>query len=144
VGAASPEQGLENWTRIITLPAEELAALLLEKANIDLAAFDEDPAHWLGDVTRTENGYVENIVLGGEEVPGFAFWHRVLVQNGRPLLPSPAFEAEFDGEKFNFICYGEGHGCGLSLLGADDWAGQGWTHEAILENYFPGCELITW
>ncbi len=144
VGASSPEQGLANWTRIVAFPTEEFAVLLLEMAGIDLTAYDADPSHWLGETARSENGYVESIEIGGETLTGFALWRRVLAQNGAPLLPSPAFEAAFDGEKFNFICYGEGHGCGLSLLGAGDWASQGWTCEAIMQNYFPGCEIITW
>ena len=143
-GAPSPgDQGQNGWTQIVGISAETLAQAALEKLDIDLTAYGA-PDTWLGEAMRSENGYVETIQLGGQAVSGFALWNRVLTQDGNPLLPSPAFEVEFDGENYSFICYGQGHGCGLSLAGANAFARQDWNYQSILENYFPGCSLITW
>ena len=143
-GAPSPEQGITGWTQIVAVPADTLAADVLERLGIDLAAYSDDKNDWVGEVAKSENGYVETIELGGEAVSGFTLWYKVLTRDGQPLLPSPAFEVSFDGENFNFICYGQGHGAGLSLAGANAYAKQGRTYQAILENYFPGCTVITW
>jgi len=137
------EQAQEDWRQIITLAPERLAGLVLQNTGIDLATTGE-PQSWITEVIPASGGYVSSLVLGGQTVTGANFWADILTEDGVPLLPSPAFEASYDGANFVFITYGDGHGCGLSVTGASGHARNGWGHERILAHYFPGTELLAW
>ncbi len=142
-GALSPlDAELDGWRTILTLSAEELAAIAAPRLGVPLG---EDAGTWLGEVLRGEGGTVQTITLGGVTLTGMDFWQRVLVDaDGRPLLASPAFEVSYSGASFTFICCGKGHGCGLSLAGADAYARQGWSYDRILEHYYAGAQLMVW
>lgn len=63
-------------------------------------------------------------------------------------LYSSAFVAEpwqhdADGIPTGFTLYGAGwgHGVGLCQIGAAMMAAQGYSHQTILEHYFPGSQL---
>lgn len=144
IGVESPyEQGNEQWRTIVQISQEDFSNAVLERLGIDLVAISK-PDKWIGEIQKNNGGYVQTIQIGGTEVSGVSLWTRVLLQDGMPILPSFAFEVEYDGEGFTFICYGAGHGCGLSLQGAAQYAQQGWTYQSILEHYFPGSKLATW
>ncbi len=144
-GVPTPEEAaLNGWRQIIALPKTEVAALLQENLGLDTALLGE-PHLWLGEAQRSEGGYVSKIEVGGTEVSGLRFWQEVLLRDGKPLLPSPAFEAEVSGDEFLFTVYGQGHGCGLSQAGARLHAEKdGWTYERILQYYYPGTDLLEW
>lgn len=143
VGVPSPhDQGQEGWRQIFTISPDELAAMAKTGLGIDLTTAGQ-PSVWAGSSKKNDGGYVETMLLAGKEFTGVQIW-QALVQNGRVLLPSPAFDVEFDGENFVFYCYGAGHGCGLSLSGMAHYAANGWGYERILSHYFPDTKLLQW
>ena len=58
-------------------------------------------------------------------------------------IRSAAFEVEYDedDEVFIFTTYGYGHGVGMSQLGANYYAKQGWSYDEILEHYYSGAKV---
>ena len=57
------------------------------------------------------------------------------------VLPSAAFEVEYDDGEFIFTTYGYGHGVGMSQQGADYNAQRRWDYEEILPPYYTGVTL---
>ena len=109
--------------RKITLSQSQWKAIWGETAGMQLQIVEKDAA-----------GYVKQIQIGvdlysGEEV------------RCRLNLPSACFEYEIQNNKILFTCYGEGHGVGLSLYGANAMAESGKTWQEILLWYFPGTVL---
>lgn len=56
-------------------------------------------------------------------------------------LSSSCFTVKKDGGRFVFICYGIGHGYGMSLYGCEILAGQGKSCQEILKYYYPQYEF---
>ncbi len=135
------ERDMDGWRKIIEIPQQQVAELLERQLGISFGE-DVEPGAWFTDVVIDDSGYVTSLMIGTRQTSGYELWQQVLVQDGESILPSPAFEVSFNGEDFVFITYGEGHGCGLSIAGANSYAREGWTYAEILANYFPGTELV--
>lgn len=58
-------------------------------------------------------------------------------------LPSLCFEASYTDGTILLTCYGEGHGVGMSLGGAQKLASEGKTCGEILLFYYPGTQLTS-
>ena len=99
------------------------------------AVFGDDPAAWLGAVTRTESGRVASVQIGGAAVSGLAL--RQLFS-----LRSADFSLAWDGSCFRFSVRGSGHGVGMSQYGADLLAEGGASYAEILAHYYPGTRLV--
>ena len=99
------------------------------------AVFGEDPAAWLGAVTRNDTGRVDSILIGGVPVSGLAL--RRLFS-----MRSTDFVLDWDGKCFRFSVRGYGHGAGMSQYGADLMADGGADYTEILSHYYPGASLV--
>lgn len=60
---------------------------------------------------------------------------------GSGKLKSNDFHVCVEGDKVRFNGYGEGHGVGLCLLSAKDYADKGENAQQILTHFFPGAQL---
>lgn len=60
---------------------------------------------------------------------------------GSAKLKSNDFQVRIEGDKVRFNGYGEGHGVGLCLLSAKDYADKGENAQQILTHFFPGAQL---
>ena len=90
---------------------------------------------WFGDVTFTEGGGVDTIVIGG------------VVYRGTTLrnllgLRSTAFSVSVADDVVTFHTRGYGHRVGMSQHGANAMAKAGKTHGEILCHYYQGTEIV--
>ena len=85
-------------------------------------------------VEKDYSGYVKQMQIGVETYSGEEIRCRL-------NLPSACFEYEIRKNEIVFTCYGEGHGVGLSLYGANVMAKEGKTWQEILLWYYPGTVI---
>ncbi len=58
------------------------------------------------------------------------------------ILRSAKFEVSYYKANFTFVSYGNGHGVGMSQIGADGYARyKGYTYDQILRHYFTGVTI---
>ena len=101
--------------------------------------YDRDPAEWFGSYSTGAGRYVDQIKVLGSKVKGRVVRETLL----QSKIRSAAFEVEYDedDEVFIFTTYGYGHGVGMSQLGANYYAKQGWSYDEILEHYYSGAKV---
>lgn len=104
---------------------------LAESCEIDL---DGEAENWLGEVSRSQEGYVVSVELGDGEISGAKIREEL-------SLRSNYFEIYYSGGEFIVECCGYGHCVGMSQYGADYMARQGSTWQEILMHYYPGTEI---
>lgn len=85
-------------------------------------------------VEKDDAGYVKQIQIGAETYSG----EEVRCRLG---LPSACFEYEIKNSGIVFTCYGQGHGVGLSIYGANAMAKEGKGWKEIILWYFPGTSV---
>lgn len=95
---------------------------------------DMPPDSWLEDVKKDAAGRTELLLIAGQALSG-------RVVRAALGLRSTAFSVLFDGDDFVFTVAGNGHGVGMSQVGAKLLAAEGWTYDEILAHYYPGAEL---
>ena len=95
--------------------------LPLEKGDIDI---------W----GRTESGRVQLVQTGSTVITGGQV--RALLG-----LKSTDFTVEISETEVSFTCVGYGHGVGMSQLGANEMAKEGYSYEEILLHFYTGTEL---
>ena len=88
-----------------------------------------DAEKWIGEVRKTDSGYISCAVIGGKEFTGAQV--RALLS-----LRSAAFSVAYGGGIFTFTVTGSGHGVGMSQYGAKAMAELGYTYDEILEFYY--------
>ncbi len=138
------ERGASEIRQTVEISQEDMHALLVGASQINEEDLGE-PSTWFAELVHNESGYVTSLTLAGATISGLELWQNILVENGKPLLQSPAFTVEFNGSFFRISVFGEGHGCGLSQAGAVYFAeNSNFTYEQILAHYFPETELIDW
>lgn len=87
-------------------------------------------------VNKNFTGYNKEIIVGNE------------VHNGNQLrsklgLKSGNFDIYLlDNGNIKIVCYGYGHGVGMSQYGANEYAKQGWDYEKILKHYYQGVKIV--
>lgn len=92
-------------------------------------------------VSKNFNGYNEMISL--QQRPCYDFY----IYNGNQLrsklgLKSGIFDVYLlDNGNVKIVCYGYGHGVGMSQFGANELANQGYNYEDILKHYYTGVEI---
>ncbi len=113
--------------RVQTITAEEFQS----KLDLPLTGRPED---WFTDVTYTDGGGVDSILIAGTVFTGVRL--RKLLD-----LPSTAFSVAAEGDQITVISRGYGHRVGMSQFGANAMAQSGYTFEQILAHYYPGTAL---
>ncbi len=101
--------------------------------------FSDDPDDWFGSYTKGAGLYVDQIKVLGSKIKGRVVRENLL----QSKIRSAAFTVEYDDseEVFIFTTYGYGHGVGMSQLGANYYAKQGWSYDEILEHYYSGTKV---
>ena len=130
IAVSSPEttEAVPDLISIVRVMPEELAA------QLDLSTEDE-PSEWFIGIEEDAAGRVQTLHIAGQALSGR------LVRSALGLK-STDFTVEFDGEAFVFSVLGNGHGVGMSQVGAKLLAAEGWSYDEILAHYYPGTELI--
>lgn len=128
ISVESPgEEHAVHHTDTVQFTKEELEKAL----GIDL---EGTPASWFGEMTYTQGGGVESIIIAGNTFSGTEV--RSLLG-----LRSTAFSMYATGEEVIITTKGFGHRVGLSQYGADAMASEGHSYEEILAHYYPGTTL---
>lgn len=80
------------------------------------------------------NGYVKEIEINGTIFKGDKL---------RPILglKSGNFSLYDEYDKIKVVCYGYGHGVGMSQHGANEMAKMGYNYKDILKHYYQGTEI---
>ena len=123
------EESAAHYTDTITMSTEEFQ----KKLGVQLDGY---PSSWVGAVSYTNGGGVENIHLAGNEYQGT--WIRQKLG-----LRSTAFALRVVGNTVTITTKGFGHRVGMSQYGADAMALKGATYQQILSHYYKGTELKT-
>lgn len=92
------------------------------------------PGSWFGEVTYTEGGGVDTMVIGEKTYRGTEL--RTLLG-----LRSTAFTVDA-GERITITTRGYGHRVGMSQYGADAMAASGKSYADILAYYYQGTALV--
>lgn len=121
------EEYAAHYTDTVQFSGEEFAAAL----GADLSGL---PAAWLGEITRTEGGGVDEMEIGGETYAGTEL--RKLLG-----LRSTAFVITATDDIITITTKGYGHRVGMSQYGADAMAAGGSGYEEILTHYYTGAVL---
>lgn len=85
-------------------------------------------------VEKDDSGYIQQIQIGGTTYTGEELRCRL-------GLNSACFEYKIKAGGIEFVCYGKGHGVGLSIYGANAMAKEGKTWKEILLWYFSGASV---
>ena len=118
----------------VSFSADEVSQKLKIRAP-DLQ-LPEDPGAWFSLGERTASGTLLGVTVGGSTFTG--------VQLRSALgLRSANFTVSFADGQFSFVTKGYGHGVGMSQYGADYFARQGQSYDAILAHYYKETTLTT-
>ena len=117
-------------------PWDKVASGYRQKMTISRKQWDEvwGNGTQLQIVEKDSSGYVKQIQIGAKVVSGEELRCRM-------GLASACFEYEITYRGIEFTCYGQGHGVGLSLYGANAMANEGKTWQEIIAWYFPGTSV---
>lgn len=85
-------------------------------------------------ITRTESGRVEALMLADHELTGRTVREKLGLQ-------SSDFSIEQKNNHFVFTTKGFGHGVGMSQYGANGMAQEGKTYQEIVKYYYKGIEV---
>lgn len=134
---ASPETAADvpNYVTEVEVSPEEFRTAL--ETVQPAISFSGSPADWLGDSPQNASGRVEFTSVCGTNIPGTEM-------RSRFHLRSTAYTLAYtDRNSFLFTVTGYGHGVGMSQYGANVYAKNGWSYDAILAHYYPGTELVS-
>ena len=122
------EEGAAHYRDTVTFSPEVFCA------RLGLALTGE-PESWFGEVTYTDGGGVDTMVIGEIAFRGTQL--RSLLG-----LRSTAFSVDIDGDgNIRITTRGYGHRVGMSQYGADAMAVAGAEYGEILAHYYPGTSL---
>lgn len=93
-----------------------------------------DAKKWIGEIKKTDSGYISCAVIGGKEFTGAQVREKL-------GLRSACFEIKCTGDEFKITVHGYGHGVGMSQYGADYMARQGSDWQEIIKHYYTGVEI---
>ena len=131
------------YLQAIDSPGEEHATHYIDTVSFSVSDFAEKlgldtgmrPQDWLGSITYTDGGGVEELQICGTTYKGTTIRQKL-------GLRSTAFIISIVGETVTITTKGYGHRVGMSQYGADAMALQGKTYPDILSHYYQGTELV--
>ena len=128
------EQAALRYASEAEFSPEDFREKILELApDADLAGV---PESWLGAVSYTNGGGVDEIEIGGAALTG-------VQMRSAFHLNSTQFTLKFTDGAFHFSVLGYGHRVGMSQYGANYMAQQGYSYRVILPYYYRGAQITT-
>ena len=124
------EEKATHFADSIKFTAKEFTARL----GIDPAGI---PATWFGEVTYTQGGGVDTMVIAGKTFKGTQLRQKL-------GLRSTAFFVLAVGDSIHVTTKGFGHRVGMSQYGAEAMAVSGSSYQQILSHYYPGTQLVSY
>lgn len=126
------DEGYKNYYSKITLTKQEIVEKIKEKLNRECSS-NKDEA-FIKITEYTKSGRVKYVQIGGEK-------YKATELRTALGLRSTNFTIEEDSEKITFNVKGNGHGVGMSQVGADYLAKKGKKYEDIIKHYYTGVSL---
>lgn len=123
----------EKFLSMKAMSYEEFANIIV-KYRDSIIISKENPLEVVSVVERDSAGYVKNIQVGTTLLTGNEFMKCF-------SLNSPNFTVEDYEGKVRIITKGNGHGLGLSIVGADNMAGEGASYKEILLYYYTDIKI---
>lgn len=134
VSVESPgEENYKNYTSTVKLSISNLQEKLNEDNTIK-CSIDTEGGDIVEILSYTDTGRVDKVKIGG------------IIYKAETLrtalgLRSTNFTVEYDGEEVIFNVTGNGHGVGMSQVGANYYATQGYTFDKIITHYYTGVDV---
>lgn len=130
------------YLRSTDSPGEENAAHYTDTVRFSASEFTSalgaelsgTPETWFGEITYTQGGGVDTMVIGGVTYKGTTL--RACLG-----LRSTAFAMTALGDTITVTTKGYGHRVGMSQYGAEAMAAQGSSYDQILAHYYQGTTL---
>ena len=119
-----------DYASTLTLTADEFKKAFAGSG----AEFGGDAKKWIGEIKKTDSGYISCAVIGEKEFTGAQVREKL-------GLRSACFEIKCTGDEFKITVHGYGHGVGMSQYGADYMARQGSDWQEIIKHYYTGVEI---
>ncbi|MEG1194097.1 MAG: stage II sporulation protein D [Clostridia bacterium] len=117
-----------------TILSFEETTQMLNSANLGFSVAAEDVRRSLTIDEYTETGRVESLRLNGREVKATDFRKAL-------GLRSTWFTFSANAQGLTFHQRGYGHGVGMSQVGANSMAADGFDYRAILAHYYPNTQI---
>ncbi len=127
------EEEYKNYTSKVKLTISELETKL-NKSNTKRCSIDKVKEEVVEILSYTSSGRVDKVRIGGVEYKAEEL--RTLLG-----LRSTNFTVNKEGEKVIFNVKGNGHGVGMSQVGADYYAKIGYTYVDIIKHYYTGVDV---
>ena len=124
------DKGSEDYMDKVFLSRKKIIRSLAEADGTE-NAWGQLDENMVQIVEKDDAGYIKEIQIGGQIYSGEEL--RCLLK-----LPSACFDYSVKNDGIEFICYGQGHGVGLSIHGANAMAEEGKDWKEIISWYFPG------
>ena len=130
------DSGAADYLTVIEYSTEALLETWREKRGTELSK--EMLKIGLQILERDEGGYVKSLMVGTEIISG-EVWADCLG------LPSEAFSLQWtEPDRLSIVCFGQGHGYGMSQYGARCLAKEGKSALQILQYYFQNVTVENW
>lgn len=126
------DRDVKGYESVKTFTADEFKKIMREYSADSV--FDGDENKWIGDITRSDAGYVKTADLCGVLLAGTRV--RSLFD-----LRSANFNLKYENGEFTFTVHGYGHGVGMSQYGANEMAKSGATYREILDHYYKDIDI---
>ncbi len=127
------EEEYKNYTSTVKLTVSDLQTKL-NKSSTTKCSINKDEKEIVEILSYTDSGRVDKVKIGG----GIYKAEELRTLLG---LRSTNFTVNKEGEKVIFNVKGNGHGVGMSQVGADYYAKQGYTYIGIIKHYYTGVDV---
>lgn len=127
------EENYKNYSSKVKLNVSELQAKLNDEQSIK-CNINVDRGDIVKILSYTDTGRVDKVEIGG--VIYTAEKLRTLLG-----LRSTNFNVEYENGEVIFKVTGNGHGVGMSQVGANYYAKQGYTFDKIITHYYTGVDV---
>lgn len=127
------EEDYRNYTSSVKLTVSELQEKLNKDTSIK-CSIEANGGEVVEILTYTDTGRVDKVKIGGVIYTA---------ENLRTLigLRSTNFTVKYKDKKVVFSVTGNGHGVGMSQVGANYYASQGYTFDQIITHYYTGVDV---
>lgn len=135
---SSVDKDYDGFKTTVTYSASELQSRVSDTYGVNLSGISK--SKWFSIKYDENDAYVRSVTIGGsKQVTGSSFRDELLDYE----LRSTAFKIKYNksSDTFTFTVRGFGHGVGMSQVGANFYAKQGWTYKEILTHYYPGTSV---
>ena len=128
----SGEEAYSGYSSEIIVSKDELIQKMLEKYSDFQINFEEE--NCIEILELNESKRVKKIKIGNKELSGVEI--RAIF-----ALKSANFSFEINDDNIKFFVIGYGHGVGLSQIGSDSLAKQGYDYISIIKHYYKNVEI---